>query len=109
MPIAMETGQPPKLLQHSDNVLPQAVHPHLIACCPTMDLVAFVTLEEHVHVYRFGGQRVFAYSKKENFGKVVGLGWKFNGRFRSVLNNQHFQPLCGDYTRQLRTKQMAVF
>jgi hypothetical protein len=76
----METGKPPpKLLQHADRILPQAVHPHLIACCPTMDLIAVVNHEEQLNVYRFGGQRAFGLQKKGGQGKIVSLGWKFNG------------------------------
>ena len=81
MPITRDSEDFPKLLQHAENVLPQAVHPHLIKCCPTMDLVAFVTLEEQLHVYRFGGQKAFSHQKKDEMGNVVSLGWKFNGKF----------------------------
>lgn len=79
--VKMETQKPPlKLLVHADGVLPQPVQPHLIACCPTMDLIAFVNQDEQLNVYRFGGQRAFGLQKRNGTGNIVSLGWKFNGK-----------------------------
>jgi anaphase-promoting complex subunit 4 len=76
----MESNHPPKLLLHAEKVLPQPVHAHLLACCPTMDLVAVVNQEEQLNVYRFGGQRAFGLQRRSGDSQVVSLGWKFNGR-----------------------------
>ena len=46
-----------------------------------MDLIAFVNNDDHLNVYRFGGQRAFGLTRKEGHGKIVSLKWKFNGKF----------------------------
>lgn len=84
----MEAAKPPaKLLLQAEILLPHAVHPHLTKCCPTMDLIAFVTTDETIHVYRFGGQRAFSHQlgsnsldKRGGPHSVVSLEWKFNGK-----------------------------
>jgi anaphase-promoting complex subunit 4 len=59
----------------------QQIRPELVRCCPTMDLVAYVTSEEKVEVYRFGGQRAFMIQRKDGAFQVQSLCWKYNGSF----------------------------
>jgi anaphase-promoting complex subunit 4 len=77
----MEKSKPPTLLLQAEKVLPQPAHPHLIACCPTMDLVAVVNQDEQLNVYRFGGQRALGLQRRSPTSTVVSLCWKFNGKF----------------------------
>jgi hypothetical protein len=76
----MENSKSPCLLLQAEKVLPQPAHPHLIACCPTMDLVAVVNQDEQLNVYRFGGQRALGLQRRSPTSTVVSLCWKFNGK-----------------------------
>jgi anaphase-promoting complex subunit 4 len=51
--------------------------------CPTMDLLAVVTIEERVEVYRLSGQRAFGLQRKIQGVKVESMCWKYNGRLLS--------------------------
>ena len=67
-----------KLLGAKGLALP--ARPGLVAYCPTMDLVAVVSEEEHVDVYRvLGGQRVFGFKRKSAESAVTAVAWKYNG------------------------------
>jgi anaphase-promoting complex subunit 4 len=55
------------------------IRPELVRCCPTMDLIAYATVEERVEVFRFGGQKAFNLQRKESNIKVTSLCWKYNG------------------------------
>ncbi|QDS77693.1 hypothetical protein FKW77_003762 [Venturia effusa] len=80
----MDISESPKLLLQAEKILPQPIHPHLIACCPTMDLVAVVNQDEQLNVYRFGGQRAFGLQRRQGSSKVTSLCWKFNGHYLAV-------------------------
>ncbi|KAE9966098.1 hypothetical protein BLS_007224 [Venturia inaequalis] len=80
----MDASESPKLLLQAEKILPQPIHPHLIACCPTMDLVAVVNQDEQLNVYRFGGQRAFGLQRRQGSSKVISLCWKFNGHYLAV-------------------------
>lgn len=77
--LTMEPLEAPSLMLQADKALPQPIHPHLISYCPTMDLVAVVTQEETLDVYRLNGQRAFSLKRKNLEGKVDSICWKFNG------------------------------
>lgn len=80
----MEPSKAPALLLHAETILPQSIHPHLLAYCPTMDLIAVVTKEEQLDVYRLSGQRAFGLKRKGQ-STVDCICWKFNGtRLRST-------------------------
>ncbi|MCJ1402966.1 hypothetical protein MMC11_006188 [Xylographa trunciseda] len=55
-----------------------------LAYCPTMDLIALATVDEHVHVYRLNGQRVFAVSNRKPDCSVRQLRWKPNGQILAI-------------------------
>ena len=63
--------------------VPGKCKPHLVAYCPTMDLVALATEDGQVHVFRLNGQRVFAASYEGEPGNIKGLKWKPNGKLYS--------------------------
>lgn len=69
----------PALGLHSEKTFPQPVHAHLLACCPTRDLIAVVTKEEQLDVYRFGEQRTFGLKRKHPDLKVTCIRWKYDG------------------------------
>ena len=71
----------PSLNMLTEKVLPQAIKPGLVAYCPTMDLLALVTVDEHMHVFRLNGQRVFGVSGKKDECRIIQLQWKPNGLF----------------------------
>ncbi|KAF2026229.1 hypothetical protein EK21DRAFT_74700 [Setomelanomma holmii] len=79
----MATAEPKRqrqLLQQSEKILLHPIHPHLIAYCPTMDLIAVVTDEENLDVYRINSQRAFGLKRKSEDVKVDALQWEFNGK-----------------------------
>jgi len=76
---SMVPSETPALLLQAEKVLPSIIRPHLIACCPTMDLVAVVTQEEQLDVYRFGGQRAFGLKRRSPGASIDTICWKFNG------------------------------
>jgi hypothetical protein len=63
----------------ASRALSQPIHSHLMAFCPTMDLLAVVTHEERVEVHRLNGQRAFGLQRKSQSIKVESLCWKYNG------------------------------
>ncbi|KAF2672956.1 hypothetical protein BT63DRAFT_382837 [Microthyrium microscopicum] len=65
-------------------ILGQEVQPNLLRCCPTMDLIATVTRDERVEVFRLSGQRAFSVQRKKKDTKVTSLCWKYNGQYIAV-------------------------
>ena len=61
-----------------EKVLQTAINPKFIRYCPTMDLLAVATMDDHVHVYRFNGQEVFEITSKQQ-AKIQQVVWKPNG------------------------------
>ncbi|KAF1942916.1 hypothetical protein EJ02DRAFT_502472 [Clathrospora elynae] len=81
------TTDPPKgrqLLQQAEKILLHPIHPHLISYCPTMDLIAVVTDEENLDVYRINGQRAFGLKRKSEDDVVDAVQWEFNGKSVAV-------------------------
>jgi anaphase-promoting complex subunit 4 len=68
-----------KLPLQLDKALPYAIRPQLLAYCPRTDLLAVVTQEEVIEVYRIGGQRAFLVKRKSPSITIVGLRWIRNG------------------------------
>lgn len=90
--IAAEEKEPATLNSVAEKDLAARCKPRTIAYCPNMDLVAVVTEDEQVNVYRLNGQRVFggAYGLGEEDGeegvvRAVGLRWKENGIYMHIL------------------------
>lgn len=64
----------------SEKTLHHAVNPRLVAYCPSMDLLALVTMDQQVLVFRHNGQRVFTVTQKARSLKIDQIRWKPNGR-----------------------------
>lgn len=80
----MESSKMPTLLQQAEKILLHPIHPHLTAYCPTMDLIAVVTTEENLDVYRINGQRAFGLKRKSEDLVVDAIQWEFNGKSIAV-------------------------
>lgn len=63
----------------AEKLVQPAVNPRHLAYCPTMDLIALASIDEHIHVYRLNGQRVFGIANKQSANKVNQIKWKPNG------------------------------
>lgn len=81
----MEPSKAPALLLQAEKILPRPVHARLLSYCPTMDLIAVVTTEEQLDIYRLNGQRAFGLKRKSLKNTIDYICWKFNGiRLRST-------------------------
>jgi anaphase-promoting complex subunit 4 len=78
-----------RLPLQSEKALSYTIKPHLLAYCPRTDLLAVVTQDEVIEVYRIGGQRAFVVKRKGPSTFIFGLKWIRDGWsdyiFRSVL------------------------
>ena len=63
----------------AEKLVQPAVNPRHLAYCPTMDLIALASIDEHIHVYRLNGQKVFGITNKQSAKKVIQIKWKPNG------------------------------
>ena len=81
----MEATEAPAMMLQADKTLLQPIRPHLIAYCPTMDLIAVVTEQETLDVYRLNGQRAFSHKRKNSVTSIDCICWKFNGRKRPLI------------------------
>ena len=63
----------------SEKALHQPADPNLITYCPSMDLVALVTTDQQVFIYRLNGQRVYGATQKAGKLRVESIRWKPNG------------------------------
>ena len=84
----------------ADNALPMACRPELLSYCPSMDLLAVATVDEHLHVYRLNGQKVFTVVSRK-IKKITQLTWKPNGQSlpysdhtTTLLNGLPRSPSC---------------
>ncbi|KAL3419348.1 Anaphase-promoting complex subunit 4 [Phlyctema vagabunda] len=75
---------PMSLTLLSEKILHHAVNPRLIAYCPSMDLLALVSTDQQVLVYRFNGQRVFGVTQKSGKLRVEDVRWKPNGQLLAI-------------------------
>lgn len=76
----MENDDDPAMLSSvAEKAIQQKIKPQTLAYCPTMDLVALVTEDEDLHVFRLNGQRVFGASYGDAGVQVSRLRWKPNG------------------------------
>ena len=63
----------------AEKLVQPAVNPRHLAYCPTMDLIALASIDEHIHVYRLNGQKVFSVTNRQSVRKVKHIKWKPNG------------------------------
>lgn len=63
----------------SEKTLHHAADPSLVTYCPSMDLLALVTTDQQVFIYRLNGQRVYGAIQKADKLGVESIRWKPNG------------------------------
>lgn len=81
----------------SDKSLSQIVKPGLISYCPSIDLVALCTVENHVSVYRLNGQLVYGAAQKPNDLQVDSIQWKPNGKlFATAWSDGYVRLICAE-------------
>lgn len=64
----------------AEKLVQPAVNPQHLAYCPTMDLIALASIDDHIQVYRLNGQKVFGITNKQSVKKVTQIRWKPNGQ-----------------------------
>lgn len=104
----MESTSAPTLLQQSEKTLLHPIHPHLIAYCPTMDLIAVVTTEENLDVYRINGQRAFGLKRKNEDVTVDTIQWEFNGKSIAVAWSDGKTDLVSAETGKVGLKDLEL-
>jgi anaphase-promoting complex subunit 4 len=62
-----------------EKALHQPADPDLVTYCPSMDLVALVTTDQQVFIYRLNGQRVYGATQKTGNLRLERIRWKPNG------------------------------
>ncbi|OJK04513.1 hypothetical protein ASPACDRAFT_109174 [Aspergillus aculeatus ATCC 16872] len=82
----------PQLTPVGEKSLPAKCKAGALAYCPTMDLIALVTEDDELRVFRLNGQKVFGGSYKgesyldedDGGGEIRGLVWKNTGHLLAV-------------------------
>lgn len=97
-----------QLLQQAEKILLHPIHPHLISYCPTMDLIAVVTDEENLDVYRINGQRAFGLKRKDDDLSVIALQWEFNGKSIAVSWSDGSTDLVSAETGKITHKDVTL-
>ncbi|KAK6585577.1 hypothetical protein PZA11_002304 [Diplocarpon coronariae] len=67
-----------------EKTLNHAANPDLISYCPSMDLVALVTADQQLFIYRLNGQRVYGAIQKADNRGVQSIRWKPNGQLLAI-------------------------
>jgi len=93
----MAPPTPPLMLLQATIEFPQPVHLNLARCCPTMDLVAVLTNDEQLDVYRFNGQRAFGLQRRNSESRVSSVCWKYNGTGLHPLRRRSNKRKTGTY------------
>lgn len=75
----------PSLSISAEKVLPRPIHAELIAYEPWTDLIATVSGDQDVDIYRFGGQRVMTKKSNRKNSRVTALAWDHKGLNPSSL------------------------
>lgn len=104
----MEIPETPALLQQAEKILLHPIHPHLIAYCPTMDLIAVVTTEENLDVYRINGQRAFGLKRKSEDLVIDTIKWEFNGKSIAVSWSDGTTDLVSSETGKVGLKDLRL-
>ena len=74
------------MIMLAERVVQPAINAEHLAYCPSMDLIAFATIDDLVHVHQLNGQKVFGVSGKQSMGSVRSIKWKPNGRCNKWLD-----------------------
>ena len=87
----------PQLTPVGEKSLPARCKASTLTYCPTMDLIALVTEDDELRVFRLNGQKVLGGSFKgdpyldedDGGGEIRELRWKNNGKSLTFLVNDH--------------------
>ncbi|KAH0286301.1 hypothetical protein KCU62_g6841, partial [Aureobasidium sp. EXF-3399] len=90
-----------RLPLQSEKALSYTIKPHLLAYCPRTDLLAVVTQDEVIEVYRIGGQRAFVVKRKSPSTVAVGLEWIRDGKCLAVALNTGFVDIVSGETGKI--------
>ncbi|KEQ61986.1 uncharacterized protein M437DRAFT_50508, partial [Aureobasidium melanogenum CBS 110374] len=85
----------------SEKSLSYTINPHLLAYCPRTDLLAIVTQDEVIEVYRIGGQRAFVVKRKSPSTNIVGIQWIRDGKCLAVALNTGFVDIVSGETGKI--------
>ncbi|KAF2715427.1 hypothetical protein K504DRAFT_457593 [Pleomassaria siparia CBS 279.74] len=102
----MESSPRTRLLQQAEKILLHPIHPHLISYCPTMDLIAIVTDEENLDVYRINGQRAFGLKRKNSDASIDCICWEFNGQAIAVAWSDGYTDILSSETGKVIHKDL---
>ncbi|KAH7406909.1 anaphase-promoting complex, cyclosome, subunit 4-domain-containing protein [Phaeosphaeria sp. MPI-PUGE-AT-0046c] len=105
---ATEAKKQQQLLQQAEKILLHPIHPHLVAYCPTMDLIAIVTDEENLDIYRINGARAFGLKRKGEELSVDALQWEFNGKSIAVSWSDGSTDLVNAETGKVSHKDLTL-
>lgn len=82
----------------AEKLVQPAVNPTHLAYCPTMDLIALASVDEHIHIYRLNGQKVVGIANKQSANKVNHIKWKPNGQSLAAAYDNNFLSLTNVHT-----------
>lgn len=105
---ASESKMGRQLLLQAEKILLHPIHPHLISYCPTMDLIAVVTDEENLDVFRINGQRAFGLKRKSEDVTVDVIQWEFNGKSIAVSWSDGSTDLVNAETGKVSHKNLML-
>ncbi|KAG2420972.1 hypothetical protein HFD88_000587 [Aspergillus terreus] len=96
----------PQLTPVGEKSLPAKCKPGSLTYCPTMDLIAVVTKDDELCVFRLNGQKVFGGSFKgdpyldedDGGGEIRGLTWKNNGHLLAVACADNTVRIISSYS-----------
>lgn len=98
-----EPGSPiqPRLTPVGEKSLPAKCKTDMITYCPSMDLIAVVTDDEELRVFRLNGQKVFGGSYKgdpyldddDGSGEIRAVRWKNDGTFLIAQDSEFLAKL----------------
>lgn len=82
----------------AEKLVQPAVNPTHLAYCPTMDLIALASVDEHIHIYRLNGQKVVGIANKQSANKVNHIKWKPNGQSLAAAYDNNILSLTNVHT-----------
>ncbi|KAL4893762.1 anaphase-promoting complex, cyclosome, subunit 4-domain-containing protein [Aspergillus ambiguus] len=96
----------PQLTPVGEKALPAKCKPDSLTYCPTMDLIAVVTKDDDLCVFRLNGQKVFGGSFKgdpyldedDGGGEIRGVTWKNNGHLLAVACADNTVRIISSYS-----------
>lgn len=82
----------------AEKLVQPAVNPRHLAYCPSMDLIALASIDEHICVYRLNGQQVFGIANKQSGNGIKQIKWKPNGQSLATAYDNNFLILTNAHT-----------